>query len=87
MSIQLDKYFEESEPYALRTLYVGVITYSGSITNVLVTDSKKECIEKIENVVKRSFNSNKDTAKIFEHSDLSNGEQEIVEVYSYYAYN
>jgi hypothetical protein len=87
MSIQIDKYIEESEPYALRTVYVGVITYDNVITNVFVLDSKKECIEKIESVVKLSFNSNKDNAKIFEHSDLSNGEQEVVEVYSYYAYN
>lgn len=87
MSIQIHKYLEESEPYVLRTVYVGVITYSNNITNVFVSDNKKECIEKMESIVKLSFNSNTDNAKIFEHSDFSDGEQEVVEVYTYYAYN
>lgn len=79
----LQNYTEIESPYPISINYIGVIVRNGVIDDVMLYNSESECIDNFNDVVFKNFNPETDDARVFEHVDLSNGDQELTEVYNY----
>jgi hypothetical protein len=67
----------------LKTQYIGVVTRSGAVVDVMLFGNKEECIDNLTDAVYEDFNPKTDTAQIFEHTDFTNGDQNLSEVFKF----
>lgn len=70
-------------PYPVSVKYVGVVVRNGIIDDVMLYSSEAECIDNFNDALEENFNPELDDARVFEHVDLSNGDQELTEIYKY----
>lgn len=79
----LENLDEAETPYPVSIKYIGVIVHNGLIHDVMLYSSEAECLDNFNDAVSENFNPEFDDARVFEHVDLSNGDQELTEIYNY----